>query len=480
MTQEETLDSGRRLLHYKLEAVVRGQRQVIEAQSVADGIQMRVEVGGQSQEKKVESHERTIVLDNLIVSHYQVLLDATGGLLRDKQAWWVMVPQRLAVVTATLSPAGEDTGTLAGQSVKLHKFSLEIGSTLIEFWSEAASNKLMRVSVPLQSLELTREGFELTAPPVGAQKMPVDYEDRQLTFPSSGLEIPGTLCLPIKREGRIPGIVMVAGSGPNDRDETIGPNKPFRDIAHGLAQVGIATLRYDKRTFAFRGKLDPKLVAQLTVKEEVIDDAVAALKYLAQLPEIDPGRLLLLGHSLGATLAPYVVEDAASVKGVILMAPAARPLDELIYDQVTLQMKLQGQSEEQIRTYVDGLRKQFAGVRSGQLADTERVFFAPAHYWRDLFRRNTLEAMANIKQPVLLLQGAKDIQAMRSEYELVRKTLAGNPAAKLETHLFPDLNHLFMKVEGESTGAEYGRASQVDPEVIQTIAVWVRGMAGAR
>ncbi len=472
------LDPEGMLMHYRLDAAVGGRPQVIEARRSAGAILMRAEAAGQSQERKVDEGGRMVVLDNLVVAHYQVLMDLARAGLGEKQTFRLLVPQTLAAVTGTLSPTVEDTGLLDGRAVKLHKLSLEIGGTLIELWCAAAGNALMRVAIPVQSAEFVREGFEPARPPAPAEKEPADFLEREISFASGGLQIPGTLCLPHKSAGRVPGIVMVAGSGPNDRDETIGPNKPFRDIARGLAAAGIATLRYDKRTFALRGKLSPEEIARLTVREEVIDDAAAALAFLARAPEIDPAAVFLLGHSLGATLAPYVVEGDSPARGVILMAPAARSIDELICKQAEFQAILQGLPEDEIGARIGKLREAFADVRSGRLPDTAMVFFASARYWRDLFARDTPAAMAAMRRPVLLLHGAKDIQCTVEEYELVRRALERNRERAVHSLLFPDLNHLFMKVEGQSTGAEYGRPGRVDPEVVAAIAAWVRRTAG--
>jgi len=476
MNHEQELDAQWRPIRYKLEAAG-GPRQVIEAARTDTGFRMQVDVGGKARQQNAEARDGTVVLDNMVVSHYQVLLNMVAGTAAGKIPLWLLVPQRLAAVAGTLTAAGDAVGTLEGRAIRLRKYSLEIAAILVEIWAERDSHRLMRVTVPLQQVEMAREGFVLDDEPAATEAAAPSYREEDAGFSSGGLEIPGTLCMPARSSGAVPGVVLVAGSGPNDRDETIGPNKPFRDIARGLADRGIAVLRYDKRTFAFREKMDAKTVASMTVQEEVIDDAVAALSYLRSLEGVDPGKVFLLGHSLGASLAPFIADGAGPVRGVILMAPAARPLDELIYDQARTQMKLQGQPESAIEAAVGKLRTAFAGVRSGELPDSAVVFYASARYWRDLFSRDTVAALGRLEQPALLLQGGKDIQVTGLEFELVRKAFSGSHPGRLEAHLFPDLNHLFMKVEGAATGAEYGRPGRVTPEVIQTIASWIDKVA---
>jgi pimeloyl-ACP methyl ester carboxylesterase len=469
-TQQQTLTSAWELVRYRLDANAAGQTQVIEAWRDGPQIQMRAEAGGAAQSQSTEPHPHMLVLDNLVVSHFQVLLNLLGGKASGQDDWWVLVPQRLASLKCKVTSAGTAPGTLGGKSVSLVKYTLETSGVLEEFWAEVGTQKLMRVSVPSQKVELVRESFSAAEEKKPEASGPAAFVEREITFPSASFKFPATLCLPTKFSGRVPIAVFVHGSGPNDRDETIGPNKPFRDLAHGLAARGIASFRYDKRSFAFKESLDPKTV---DVEQEVLADAVAAVRYAARLPEAAPDRVFLLGHSMGGMLAPFLAERLPELRGIIMMAAAARPIDQAVEEQIAYLMKQSGQPADKIAEQEDQLKKGFTRIRSGEAPDTEVFFHAPAHYWRDLFRFDPAAALSKLKEPALVLQGGKDYQVTRQDYDMILKALASKPASDREAHWFPALNHLFVRVETESNGAEYMRAAAVDPEVIDTIAAWI-------
>ncbi|HEY1376930.1 MAG TPA: alpha/beta fold hydrolase [Gemmataceae bacterium] len=285
-------------------------------------------------------------------------------------------------------------------------------------------------------------------------------------------ELPGTLSMPVG-DGPFPAVVLVHGSGPHDRDETIGPNKPLRDLADGLASRGIAVLRYEKRTRQHGGKL---MGTPITIKEEVLDDALAAVTLLRQTPGVDPKRVYVVGHSLGAMLAPKLATLDPKLAGIAVLAGNARPLEDLIVEQFTYLGKLGGEPDAVVMERIDKIKAQAAKVKDPKLsAETpveELPLNVPAAYWLSLRGYEPATVAANLTVPVLVLSGERDYQVPAADYEVWSKALAGKPTATLKR--YPGLNHLFMAGDGPATPADYQKEGHVAEQVVEDVAGWIR------
>jgi predicted alpha/beta hydrolase len=155
----------------------------------------------------------------------------------------------------------------------------------------------------------------------------------------------------------------VHGSGPLDRDETVFANKPFRDLAWGLASQGIAVLRYEKRTKQHAAKLGA-IGGPWTLKEETIDDVLAAVALLRQTAGIEVTRIFVLGHSLGGMLIPRIGTRDAPIAGFIVLAGATRPLEDMILEQTTYLVSLEGSISQEKQAHLDEITKQVAHIKS--------------------------------------------------------------------------------------------------------------------
>lgn len=284
----------------------------------------------------------------------------------------------------------------------------------------------------------------------------------------------GTLTLPKDAMSPLPAVILVHGSGPCDRDETVGANKPFRDLAWGLAQQGMAVLRYDKRTYTYGDVLEQSDLSEFTVQQETMDDALAAARLLRENDAIDPERVYILGHSMGAMLAPSI-DEKGSFAGIIMLAAPARPMWEVSYEQ-NLAL-LDGLSEEETREQRELLQAELEKGRelaamSDAEAKKETLFGMCAYYFKNMDTHLPAAILKDIQKPVLLLQGEEDFQVSPENDFTVFEDLA-KTNAYLETKRYPGLNHLFMPSNGSKTVAEYSVPSQMDKTVIQDIAYFI-------
>jgi hypothetical protein len=277
----------------------------------------------------------------------------------------------------------------------------------------------------------------------------------------------GSLTLP-KNARKVAAVILIHGSGPNDRDETVGPNRIFRDLAEGLASRGIAVLRYDKRT-----KVHPEMFsATSTVREEVIDDVVAAVALLRQRPEIDPARIVIAGHSLGGTLVPRIAQADPAIAAAVILAGATRPLPSTMAEQVEYIASLNGPPDDATRAKIDELKRGVVRALAAKPGDVgPPILGVPPAYWGDLNAYDPAAAAATLTIPLLILQGGRDYQVTMADLQRFTATLAGHPGVTIRA--LPRLNHLFIAGDGRSRPEEYSRPGHVDPDVIDAIATFV-------
>lgn len=282
--------------------------------------------------------------------------------------------------------------------------------------------------------------------------------------------LPGTLSIPVEG-GPHPAIVLVHGSGPHDRDETVGGTKVFRDLATGLASRGIAVLRYEKRTKVHGAKMS----ADVTVEGEVIEDALAALELVRGHPAIDSDQVYIAGHSLGAQLAPEIARRDGHVAGAILLAAPARPIGDIMIEQLEYIAGLPQNAAPEAQAQLTAALAQVRLLTSGEAADTQMVLGAPVSYFRDLEQRDAVAEALRLDVPVLVLQGERDYQVTMSDFAIWKDALGDRPAATLKS--FPSLNHLFVAGSGPATPAEYATPGFVAEDVITTIRQWVHAQS---
>jgi dienelactone hydrolase len=296
-----------------------------------------------------------------------------------------------------------------------------------------------------------------------AYSKPDSFRERDVTIGDDQWKLPGTLTLPVGN-GPFPAIVLVHGSGPNDRDETLGPNKVFKDLAEGLASRGIVVLRYEKRTRQYQVKM--AALQNMTVMDETVDDAVRAAAVLRAQPEVDARRIFLLGHSLGGNLAPRIAEEDGKLAGLVILAGNVTPIEDAIVEQ----SQYLGATDSELKL----LHAQAAKVKALETGDEDGPpvsvgpVTVPPSYWLDLKAYDVSATAKKLTVPMLILQGERDYQVTMKDFALWKSAVGSRKNVTLRS--YPALNHLFIAGEGKILPEEYSKPGHVAPETIDDIA----------
>ena len=291
----------------------------------------------------------------------------------------------------------------------------------------------------------------------------------------SAYPLNGLLTLPADRSGPIPAVVLVHGSGPSNMDEKVMKLTPFKDLAEGLVKYGIASLRYDKRTFVYARKMAKECV---TVKEETIDDAVLAVQMLKKDTRINSDRIFVVGHSIGAMLAPRIDAEGADVKGLVLMAGTPYRLEDIVLRQFR-----QAGSSKSVLKWIVGLENRiFSGKFNGlyQMDDetAKKKKFAgnvSLYYFKEMGKKTAADYLLETEKPVLILQGGKDFQVLaEDDFRKFQELLAGRK--NTVSICYPDLNHVFVTAIYDDilkASKEYSVERHIGEEVIHDIASFI-------
>lgn len=301
-----------------------------------------------------------------------------------------------------------------------------------------------------------------------AQALPPGVTERQLKVGSGEWAVDATLTVPAGK-GPFPAVLLVQGSGMGDRDMTIGRNKILRDVAYGFAQRGIVVLRAEKRLAQHVEKFRAQHILP-NLKTEFIDDSVTAVHMLQKMPEVDPKRVYVFGHSQGATFAPQIAHLAGNTAGVIIACGSTRKPGEMMQDQARHVLAQPNISDYERKEALDVLEK------SKQLehlpADGNQfVMGMPASYWRYFYDYDAAAEAASLKGRVLVIQNGRDYEVTEKDFAGWKKTLDGRPNVTFMT--FPNLNHVLQEGTGVSTPDEYEKLGGASPKFISDVAAWI-------
>ncbi|MFF8788045.1 alpha/beta fold hydrolase [Streptomyces sp. NPDC015125] len=306
-----------------------------------------------------------------------------------------------------------------------------------------------------------------TPPPYAARS---EFTEQEVTVGSGPSAVAGTLTLP-RRRGPRPGVVLLSGGGPFDRDGTSGPNKPLKDLAWGLAGRGVAVLRFDKVTHTHP---DVASAPGFTMSEEYVPHAVAAVRLLHRHPAVDAERVFLLGHSMGGKVAPRVAAAEPCVAGLVILAGDTQPMHHAAV-RVTRYLSTVSPGPD-IEAAVAIAAEQAARVDSRELSAAtpaaDLPFGFPASYWLDMRGYDPVSAAAGMDKPMLILQGGRDYQVTVDD-DLARWRRGLAHRSDVTIRIYDADDHLFFPGEGPSTPTDYAAPQHVDRAVVTDIAKWL-------
>ena len=285
------------------------------------------------------------------------------------------------------------------------------------------------------------------------------YREKDTLLVNRRVKLPAVFCRPSEMSGKVPVVVFINDIGPYDKDATFGPNKPFREVAHRLAKRGIASLRYDTRTFVY-GSRTQEIGGVLTYDTEIVDDAIAALETVSRFEEVDAQQLYVVGHSVGGMLAPRIAMlSRVPLAGMISVAGVARPLKDVLHAQLRYMAKLQGGSVAQADSVAD--------MMYAKLSMPYRTFAAAY---------NPVGTARGLRIPMLFMQGGHDFKVTEADFDLWKKGLENIPNAKFVW--LEKCDHLFREQPVMSVPGTYMLPGRISTEAINAVATFIRENSG--
>lgn len=323
------------------------------------------------------------------------------------------------------------------------------------------------------------EGTDWQMPDYVARRRFREYE---VVVDGGPASVSGTMTLPHglarirnrrRRWGRgVPGVVLLGGGGPFDRDGTAGPNKPLKDLAWGLASHGIAVVRFDKVTFT---RADEMNARGFTLADEYVPHAAKAVEMLAARRGVDPKRIFVLGHSAGGKVAPRVAEAAPSVAGLVILAGDAAPMHESAVRVARHVAALNpGPEADAALAEFEETAASAADPELDPKTPADRLPFGlPAAFWLGLRTYDQVGTAAALQKPMFFAQGGRDYQ-VTAEHDLALWKAGLRGRQDVEFHEYRADDHLFFPGSEPATPASYQVAQHVDAELIADIAAWIR------
>jgi dipeptidyl aminopeptidase/acylaminoacyl peptidase len=431
--------------------------------------------GDSTTAQEIATPDSSILLTNNVIHHiaqFAWLHDGEVGESRELVAF-PRVP-----VTVLLEEKG--VARLGDETLSYRRYFLNIANTIGAYVWLADDATPLKVSVPLQAFVAVSEAhsrwsdaLSRTREEPGAGDGAEDaYDAEEVSFESQGITLAGTLTTP-KGEGPWPAVVLITGSGAQDRDENspgLGGLKLgiFRTIADTLTRRGIAVLRYDDRGIGGSGGslADAGLSG-------LVADVEAAAGYLRTRRGIDATRVGLIGHSEGGIIAPIVASRDSEIAAIVLMAGTAAPIDSVIVEQSIGLARAAGGDSADVEQARESTLRLMDAIREGREPEDTDLAPGTQKWLREHIEHDPMATIKQVSAPVLIVNGGQDIQVLPEHARRLGAALERVGHPDYEVRIFPELNHLFAVSRGEGLAEYVDPDAEVDPAFLSFMADWL-------
>jgi pimeloyl-ACP methyl ester carboxylesterase len=427
---------------------------------------------GVTNSKTDQISARTIVLTNNFYAGYEAFAARLAPLEAGAELKAYVAPQ--AEVTVTVKKVSTEALQTPSGPQALRRFELALqnpgGPVEVRVTVDARS-RFARLEIPTASLLVVREDLAGVASRPQPQRNPTDAD---VTVPAHGFNIAGTLTIPpVTGRMRHPTVVLVNGSGPIDRDESVAGIPIYAQLAGALAQQGYAVLRYDKRASGQSGGR-----SETVTLADYADDLTAVVKWLAKRKDVDPRHIAVAGHGEGGWVALLAAREK-KIASLVLLATPGTTGAELILEQQQHLLDVAKTPEADRQAKIELQKKIHNAVITEKGWDSLPPAVrkqADSPWFRSLLLFDPARALKNIRQPLLIVQGSLDTQVPPHHAERIAQLgRARKKGGPVEVAQLTGLNHLLVKAtSGEASEYPSLEEKTISPEVAKVIADWLR------
>jgi uncharacterized protein len=434
----------------------------------------KVSAAGQP-EKTIEARPDAL-FENGLWHHFIFLLPQYDAARGGAQEFSALLSTQALAFRLTLERDAAPAFDMKGKKVQTEHYrattSLGLG---FELWADPATRTPLLIAVPAQSVQVVRQGAEdlaavVFAPKPAAVPSPNDpYTSEEATFSNGAQRLAGTLTVPKAGSAPRPAVLIITGSGAQDRDGT-GVADIYRRVAETLSSAGFAVLRVDDR-----GAGKSAVPTTAASYRDLVNDSRAAFEYLLTRGEIDKTRVALVGHSEGAGTALLLAAEDPRVAGVALLAGASEPVDRVLVEQSLFQSASAGPIDPADRTKFSTVAQQLAKLFEQARAEPKPAAGAEDKlaWFREHIEFDPLAAARKVRVPALVVNGANDALVLPHHAIKIARAMAEAGNRRVTLRILPGLTHLFTQASGDKAG-------EVSPELLNTLRDWMKKEMGAK